>query len=131
MPPVRALAGEVTYAEHDDLTSESIKERLHDIRMTYVQGDILTPSDAEFIDIYCNGKARQSWELSGYREWGGNAYHVNGNYWLTNTWSSEYTFGGTVQGGSSTTTCSSITTYYSIMAYALTGLVTKSSTKMC
>lgn len=121
IPNVRAIANEVSFAENDGLSDAEVKSRLHQIHISYSQGDILSPSDSEFIDTYFNGARRQSGTLSGYREWGGNAYHVNGNYYLNNTWNDEYTFGGTVQGGSSTTVCSYINTYYSIMAYGLTG----------
>lgn len=117
-----ASATEAQYSQNANLTGAEISARIRQIHMAYSAGDTLSPEDSEFIDLYGTvPSTRATWPVVGNRTFGGHYYELRGNKSLTNTWSDEYTFSGTVQCGSATITPSRITTYYSIMAYGLTG----------
>lgn len=117
-----AGAAETRYPHNAHLTEAEISARIRQIHMTYSVGDTLSPEDSEFIDLYGTvPTTRATWPVVGDRTFGGHSYELRGNTSLTNTWGDEYTFSGTVQCGSAAITPSRITTYYSIMAYGLTG----------
>ncbi len=118
----KALA-DAQFSQNMNLTPEDIFNRTREIHDKYSVGDILSDADAEFVRLYgSNPNSRTTWSFSGSRYFNGATYQISGYKELTNTWSDVYSYGGTVQGGCATVTSNKITTYYSIMAYGLTGL---------
>lgn len=117
----KALA-DIQFPQNTNLTAEDVFNRTRDIHAKYGVGDVLSDADAEFVRLYgSNPNSRTTWTFSGSRYFNGATYQISGYKELTNTWSDVYSYGGTVQGGCPTVTSNKITTYYSIMAYGLTG----------
>lgn len=101
--------------------SNWINRRFLEIQAKYSVGDKLSPEDYEFVQAYAianqDGIEAHSKNDTIYasRYYNGHTYELSGNCWLNGM--GVYTWGGTLQTGSATTTSGTKTVYLGIVAF--------------
>ncbi len=113
-----ALASDGYFPENDNLDDVQINARSLELYNKYSVGDILSPSDADFVERYgMVPGARGTNTVYNSSYYNGATYTLSGNRYLNNAYDSTYSYGATIQGGSGSVTCQSITVQLYIMVY--------------
>ncbi len=110
------------FPENEGLDDSAINQRFLQMAETYSEGDELSPSDREFVDLYATPSgARETNTIYGSRYYNGVTYEIMGNAYQNGV--GDYTLGATIQAGSGESVSQQISIKFGYIGYYL-GTVT-------
>lgn len=113
----RAYA-ECLFSENENLEESAINQRFIQIAQTYAEGDMLSPSDREFVDLYAvPAGSRAANTIYSSRYYNGATYEIMGNAYQNGV--GDYELGATIQAGSGQSTSQQISIYFGYTGFYL------------
>lgn len=109
---------ECMFPENEGLDESAINQRFIQMAQTYLEGDLLSPSDREFVDLYATPSgARKTDTIYGSRYYNGATYEIMGNAYQNGV--GDYELGATIQAGSGQSVSQQISIYCGYIGFYL------------
>ncbi len=116
--PMERARAECMFSENEGLDESAVNQRFIQMAQTYSEGDTLSPSDREFVDLYATPSgSRKTDTIYGSRYYNGATYEIMGNAYQNGV--GDYELGATIQAGSGQSVSQKISIYCGYIGYYL------------
>ena len=116
--PNRQANAECLFSENEGLDESAINQRFIQIAQTYAEGDTLSPSDREFVDLYAvPSGSRAANNIYSSRYYNSATYEIMGNAYQNGV--GDYELGATIEAGSGQSVSQQISIYFGYTGFYL------------